>query len=197
MWQTKKKTGPLAFWQIKIFWALAILILALPSLWDIFAQQEIVEPGSDSQQYYRVINVVDGDTLDVDVFDEVNNKPFTRIRLRGVDTPETKHPNKPVEYFGPEATAFAEALVLDQQVRVVLDPDQESRDRYGRLLAYIYLPDGKMLNKELIINGFGYAERRFDHLLRAEFIDLEKRARSQKVGLWENIKPEQLPSWLK
>ena len=68
------------------------------------------------------------------------------VRLIGVDTPETVHPQKPVEYFGKEASAFTKRMAEGKTVRLEDDPQCTNRDRYGRLLRYVYLPDGKLLN---------------------------------------------------
>ena len=95
--------------------------------------------------------VVDGDNIVLS-----NNE---RVRLIGVDTPETKHPQKPVEYFGKEATAFTNKMVGEKVFK--LRYDQQRRDKYGRLLANVYLPNGTFLNAEIIKQGYGYAYTRF------------------------------------
>ena len=94
-----------------------------------------------------VLRVIDGDTIEVSM-----NGREERVRLIGVDTPETVHPEIGVEPFGPEASAFTKRhLPPGTQVRLELDVQQ--RDRYGRLLAYLYLPDGRMLNELLLQEG--------------------------------------------
>lgn len=156
-------------------------------------------PGDDYKRYdgkiFRVVKVVDGDTLDIDIADVKNNKPTTRIRLWGVDTPETRHPRLGVMYFGPEASDFAKSVALDKDVTIQLEPFQESRGKYGRLLGYVYLPGGKMLNEELIEQGYGYADERFRHILKDKFGQLQKEAQGQKVGLWKNVQADQWPEW--
>jgi len=142
---------------------------------------------------FVVRDVIDGDTLDLEILD--GEKPYTRVRLWGVDTPETKHPKVGVMYFGPEASAFTKDLVGGTNVMICLEPYEHSRDKYGRLLAYIYLPDGRMLNQELIEQGYGYADTRFRHIYRDRFDDLEKLARKDRRGLWKEVKPEQFPTW--
>jgi micrococcal nuclease len=97
---------------------------------------------------FTVTKVVDGDTLDIDIPDAKYNS--TRIRLLGVDTPETKHPGYGRMYFGPEAADFVTALALQKKVTVIIDRLSPTRDRYKRLLAYIKLPDGNILNEEII-----------------------------------------------
>jgi micrococcal nuclease len=137
--------------------------------------------------------VVDGDPIDIDI---PNGKyRTTRIRLWGVDTPETAASPRGEKYFGPEAKAFTESLVDGKQVRVVLTT-QRTRGKFGRLLAYVYLDDGEtMLNEELVIKGFAYADHRFDHPWKKRFLDLEKRAQKDKTGLWAEVKFEQYPAW--
>jgi len=164
---------------------------------------------SDQARYHDktfiVVKVVDGDTLDLDVEDLLNKDPNTRVRLWGVDTPET-HTWKTSKdsadtkgsspmYFGPEASEFAKRLVLNKRVTVRLEPVEGSRGKYGRLLAYIYLPDGRMLNEELIRQGYGYADERFGHMYRRRFLDLQKEAQREQRGLWKDVKPEQMPQW--
>ena len=152
---------------------------------------------SDHQRFdkktFTVVKVVDGDTIDIDVPD--GQKSFTRIRLWGVDTPETKHPRKDVMFFGPESSAFTEKQTLGQKVKVVLEPFENTRGKYGRLLAYVYLPDGSMLNEELIRQGFGYADPRFNHMLRSKFLQDEKQAQHDKLGLWQSAQPHHWPDW--
>jgi endonuclease YncB( thermonuclease family) len=90
-----------------------------------------------------VVRVIDGDTIVV----QVNGHPET-VRLIGVDTPETKDPRKPVEYFGKEASRFTATLVKGQQVRLEIQTNPTSRDRYGRLLAYVFRrSDNLLVNK--------------------------------------------------
>lgn len=153
----------------------------------------------DFQKYHEktftVIKVVDGDTLDINVSD--GQDAYTRIRLWGVDTPETKHPKKPVMYFGPEAAEFTKNLALAKQVTVYLDEGNNTRGKYGRLLAYVKLPDGTFLNEALLTEGFAYADTRFRHSLYYKYKQLESAARSDKKGLWKNVPPDQIPHWRK
>lgn len=140
---------------------------------------------------FRVTHVVDGDTVHVDAPD--GDKHETIIRLWGVDTPEMHGVEVP-EYYGPEAFRFVRGVVLEQAVRLELVPGK-TRDRYGRLLAYVYLPDGSMLNEQLIEQGYAYADTRFPHPFKAKFVKLEKRARQDRIGLWQNVTPEKMPAW--
>ncbi|MGV0802584.1 thermonuclease family protein, partial [Mycolicibacterium elephantis] len=85
-----------------------------------------------------MLRVVDGDTIDIR--DEVRGR--LRVRILGIDTPETKKPNSPVECWGPEATEFARSTMLGRRVALVTDPTQDRTDRYGRTLAYLVREDG-------------------------------------------------------
>jgi len=142
---------------------------------------------------FLVINVVDGDTIDIDISD--GTKEFTRIRLWGIDTPETKNPKTGIMYFGPEASQFTKDKTLNKNVRLFLNPEK-TRGHFGRLLAYVQLPDGKFLNEILISKGYAYADLRFKHDFYNKYANLEAAARNNKVGLWENIAQNQLPQWL-
>jgi micrococcal nuclease len=151
-------------------------------------------PGQDESRYdgmtFRVGHVVDGDTIDVDEPDGQYRR--TRIRLWGMDTPETKDPRKGVEHFGPEASALTRQFCEGKDVRLQLVRNH-TRDRYGRLLAYVILPDGSMLNRELVRLGYAYADPRYPHPLKAEFRRLEVEAERSRVGLWKDLHPDDLP----
>jgi len=121
-----------------------------------------------------VERVVDGDTIVV--------HGVGLVRLIGVDTPETVDPRKPVEFFGKEATAFTSRLVLGKTVR--LEYDWERKDKYGRTLAYVYLPDGTLLNAEILRQGYGHAYTQYPFKLLEEFRALEREAREAGRGLW-------------
>jgi len=124
--------------------------------------------------------VVDGDTI------LLNNGE--RVRLIGVDTPETKHPKKPVEYFGKEASAFTKKMVEGEVV--TLKYDWQSKDKYGRTLAYVYLKDGTFLNAEIVKQGYGHAYTRFPFKYLEQFKEYEKEARENKRGLWADKSTE-------
>jgi endonuclease YncB( thermonuclease family) len=143
---------------------------------------------------FKVVKVVDGDTLDIDIAD--GNSPHTRIRLLGVDTPETVHPVIGPMYFGVEASDFVKHNVLNKNICVYLDSVNKTRDRYGRLLAYVQLPDKTILNEVLLEKGLAYADIRFKHQFLSRYPQIESLARSNKAGLWQHITRSQLPQWL-
>jgi micrococcal nuclease len=143
---------------------------------------------------FNVVNVVDGDTIDIDIPDGRYKR--TRIRLWGVDTPEIKSDVYGVMYYGPEASEFTKNLTFKEKVTIYLDTTRYTRGKYGRLLAYVQLPDGRFVNEVLLSEGFAYADLRFRHSFYNKYKQLEASARSLKKGLWEKATREQLPEWL-
>ena len=125
----------------------------------------------------QVERVIDGDTLVVRYQGESHT-----VRLIGVDTPETVHPTRPVEYLGAEASAFTRARLAGKTVQLVRDRSRDTRDAYGRLLRLVYLDAGELSNATLIREGYGHAIRGFDYSVRPEFIALENQARIQGRG---------------
>ena len=159
-----------------------ILLLASPAL--------LLATPARPEGTATVTRVVDGDTLVVDI-----NGQEERVRLIGVDTPETVHPRKPVEYFGKEASAFTKRMAEGKTVRLETSQGIADRDRYKRLLRYVFLPDGKLLNAEIIAEGYGHAYTQFPFDKMEEFRQLERDARENGRGLWaeHEDKPEQRP----
>ncbi len=134
----------------------------------------ILTGDGDDQDTLLVTRVIDGDTI------ELENGEVVRYLL--IDTPETVHPEKPVECFGPEATERNRQLVEGRRVR--MEKDATDRDAYGRLLRYVYA-DGTMVQAELVREGYGYVYSRQPDVkylkLMAAF---ERQARERKAGLW-------------
>lgn len=129
-----------------------------------------------------VLKVVDGDTIDIR--DDVRGR--LRVRILGIDTPETKKPGYSVGCWGPEATAFAEQTMLGQRVALVTDPMQDRTDSYGRTLAYLVKPDGWDYSVEAARAGAarsyvygGNPASRYDAIAAAE-----AEARDAQRGLW-------------
>jgi micrococcal nuclease len=129
--------------------------------------------------YYKITTVVDGDTIEVNM-----DGTIERVRLIGIDTPETKQPNSPVECFGETASNFAHQLMDGKSVRLEADPINTNRDRYDRLLRYVYLPDGTFVNAETIKQGYGFAYLSFPFSKSDEFAQYQTEAREAKRGLW-------------
>lgn len=131
----------------------------------------------------RVVRVVDGDTIEVQL-----GAQTATVRLIGIDTPETKDPNAPVMCYGKEATARTQALIQQAGGRVRLEKDVSETDRYGRLLRYVWLegPDGeRMLNEELVAQGYAQVSTYPpDVKYQERFLRAQRAARAQGLGLW-------------
>lgn len=126
-----------------------------------------------------VIEVVDGDTVDVRIGGRTE-----RVRLIGLDTPETKRPDTPVECFGPEATAFTASLLAEGTV-VRIERDVVGRDHFGRLLGYVHLADGTFVNHEIIRRGFATPMSIEPNSVHARaFADAARAAEAEHLGLW-------------
>ncbi len=182
----------------RVSWPVVVLIVAGALL---LRERLTSEPRAtgDRERYhnqsFRVVRVVDGDTMDIDLPDLTTGKDTTRLRLWGVDTPEIAHGGTHTMHFGPEATAFAKKTLLGRSVHIVLSPEK-TRGKYGRLLTYIYDErGGTMFNESLLRQGFAYADSRFPHLYKRDFAAIEKRARRERVGLWESVELPQMPKW--
>jgi micrococcal nuclease len=154
-----------------------------------FINQTNVQPppqvaGTITPGYYRVAQFEDGDTITVDMDGRTE-----RIRMIGVDTPETKDPRKPVQCFGKAASEFTKQLIGNQPVRLEADSQSDNRDRYSRLLRYVYLPDGRLVQAEIIRAGYGFAYTSFPFTKSGEFKTYEKEARTENRGLWNTCQP--------
>lgn len=134
---------------------------------------------------YKVSEFDDGDTIIVDM-----NGHKETVRFIGVDTPEVKDPRKPVQCFGKAASNYTKQLIGSQPVHLVADSENTNRDRYNRLLRYIYLPDGTLVNAEIIKQGYGFAYTGFPFTKKQEFKNYEAEARQQNRGLWSACQPE-------
>ncbi|MFA5747089.1 MAG: thermonuclease family protein [Candidatus Paceibacterota bacterium] len=128
---------------------------------------------------YSVEEIIDGDTIKV----EMGGKTET-IRLIGIDTPEIASPYGEEECFGKEASEEAKKILEGQKVFLSADPMVSDKDKYGRLLRYVFLADGEFVNAELVKGGyaFNYPYENFQYL--DNFNDLEKQAREDRSGLW-------------
>lgn len=134
-------------------------------------------------QSFDVLRVIDGDTLELAAPD--GEKTTTRVRLWGVDTPEmhTNDPNTPPDPFAEQATDFARQNLQGQRVTLHLQ-EHRFRGGYGRLLAYIELPDGRDLSAMLIKNGLSEHDDRWGHDRNLAYEALERQARENRRGLW-------------
>ncbi len=153
----------------------------------------------DMERYHgrtvRVARAVDGDTVRLALSDPKRDRRQTVVRLWGVDTPETVKPETPVEHYGPEAAKFTRRATEGKTVRLELVPAR-TRGRYDRVLAYLHLPDGRLLNAVLVEQGYAYADPRYGHPRLEEFLELQQRARRARRGLWAaGEPPKDLPHY--
>jgi len=125
---------------------------------------------------FKVASAVDGDTVKLTTGET--------LRYIGIDTPETKHPRKPVEHFGKEASAVNEKLVSGKEILVEFDVTK--RDKYGRLLGYVFLEDGTFVNAELVKKGYAKVITYPPNVKYAFlFRKLKASAIKHKRGLWK------------
>ncbi len=180
--------------QKKKLFTLLIAALALLLSTQVGSDQSIIkkitnysneESSQETQEppvlvgYYKVTEFVDGDTIAVNMDGSIE-----KVRFIGVDTPETHKPNSPVQCFGEAAAQFTKDLLAAKAVRLEADPTNSNRDRYNRLLRYVYLPDGTLVNAEIIKQGYGFAYVSFPFTKMEEFKSFEAAARENNLGLW-------------
>lgn len=162
--------------------ALTLLAAGLGIRWLRSLLHKVRRPRRDPRIWHQVVRVIDGDTLDVNM-----NGVIVRVRVLGIDTPETVHPDKPVEHYGPEATREAKRLLVGYQVRIDTDPFRRQHvDKWGRLLAYVALPDGTDYGLRMLEAGYArentFAGQRY--MLQATYQDAQLRAWGNRRGLW-------------
>lgn len=144
----------------------------------------------------EVISITDGDTIVVDI-----NGKTEKLRFIGIDTPETHHPNKPVQHFGKEASDYTTKQLTNKTI--YLQKDVSERDKYGRLLRYVWLVKpstnepskeeviANCFNAELVKNGYAHAYTYPPDVKYNEiFKELETKAREKHIGLWNNENPD-------
>jgi endonuclease YncB( thermonuclease family) len=160
---------------------IALLSLAQNQGWLSQTSQKVTEnqPG-----LYSVSRFVDGDTITVNM-----NGKTEKVRLVGVDTPETHKPNTPVQCYGSAAAAFTKNSLTGKKFRLVSDSLSTDRDRYDRLLRYVVLTNGANFNQKLIEQGYGFYYPYFPFTKSDEFATAQESAKSANRGLWGNCKP--------
>jgi micrococcal nuclease len=129
----------------------------------------------------QVIRVIDGDTIEV-----LLNDKKERVRIIGIDAPETVDPRQAVECFGKEASNFAKTFLNVETVLLESDPTQDDKDVYGRLLRYVFVNEGVDFGKLMITQGYAH-EYTYDlpYKYQKEYVASEKRANEEKIGLWD------------
>lgn len=149
-----------------------ILCIAIPILLTLSAIAGL--------KFHKAIRVIDGDTIKLE-----NGET---VRYIGIDTPETVHPNKPVQYYGKEASEYNRNLVEGKTV--YLEYDVQERDKYGRLLAYVFVDD-IFVNARLVKEGYARVSTYPPNVKYQDlFLKLEREARENSRGLWSKGKPK-------
>ena len=189
----KKNTADALYELIKMNPKQAIIIIIIAAVAYLFGGESVLnfsgnEPGNQDFVQAVIVRAVDGDTAVVKVDGQER-----RVRFLGVDTPETVHPNKPVQFFGKEASNFTKESLNGR--RVWLEYDANPQDRYGRHLAYIWLNNPKtinessirenMFNAKLLLGGYAKVmiikpNKRYE----SEFKKFQEEARNKKLGVW-------------
>ncbi len=141
-------------------------------------------PAKDEQSVkpdtYQVTRVIDGDTFEI-----MTERGKQKVRALGINTPETVDPRRGVQCFGLEASAKAKGLLTGDEVTLEFDSSQGRLDKYGRLLSYVYLPDGTSFNEKMILDGYAY-EYTYDipYRYQSRYKEAEGEAKTEKRGLW-------------
>ena len=168
----------------------ALSMVAIIAYYPYFKPEQSKSEVKGVYQYvsndYKVITIEDGDTITVDM-----NGKKEKVRFIGVDTPETKDPRKAVQCFGKSAGEYTKQKIGNNTVRLESDELNTNRDRYNRLLRYVYLTDGTLINAQIIKDGYGFAYISFPFTKKDEFKRIENEAREQKRGLWSTCQPTQ------
>lgn len=165
---------------------LVIVILIVWAIQQSGALESAQQAAVTSQPgLYKVTRFVDGDTIEIDM-----NGTKETVRMIGIDTPETHRPNTPVQCYGPAAAAFTKNTIGNKRVRLEADPKNTNRDRYDRLLRYVYTEDNKFVNRAVIDGGYGFAYLSFPFSKSDEFDSAQAAAQASKKGLWANCHPK-------
>lgn len=158
-----------------------LMVLALIGLAPDQAEWVLSRFSGATDGHYAVLEVLDGDTIIVDMDGRAET-----IRMIGLDTPEKNHPDKPVQCFAQAASDNLAKLISFSPVRLEADPLSQNRDRYDRLLRYVYLEDDTLLNAKQIEQGFAFAYLSFPFSKSEQFKRLEIQAETAGRGLWSD-----------
>lgn len=156
---------------------------------ELILQELKAKPGKVTQVlgvetvngFYKVSEVIDGDTIRVTI-----DGKSEKVRLLGIDTPETKDPRTTVQCFGLEASKRLTELLAGQNVRLENDTTQPDRDKYQRLLRWVYLEDGTDVNLLMVKEGYAFSYKKYPTQKLDQLNQLEKEARESNVGLWNS-----------
>ena len=172
-----------AHWLILLF---VIFLIGLFIGLNVFHYRQVrspssVTPENSNSVSAKVLYVIDGDTMDVSI-----DGKKERVRLIGIDAPEMAYEEKQADCFSGESADALKTIINGNAVSLVLDPTQSDRDSYGRLLRYLYLPDGTNVNKMMVEQGYAYeyTYKENPYQLQGEFQEAEQKAKAVKAGLW-------------
>ena len=143
----------------------------------ILQNEEIGNLGKE----YKVISVIDGDTLIIS-----RDGQKDTVRVLGINAPETQYSQRGAECFGDEASMYARSLLEHKNVTLIFDPSQDTRDKYGRLLAYVGLSDGRDFGQVMIADGYAYEYTYHGNpgIHQQRYKEAQKIAKKEEVGLW-------------
>lgn len=159
---------------------LGIIILIAATITSINADT-VSNDSLDLIPNYQVIKVVDGDTIEVYVDGKIE-----KVRMIGINTPETVDPRRPVQCFGKEASNKLKEILQDKIVKLEIDETQDYYDKYNRALRYVFL-DNENINKKMISEGYAFEYTyKKPYKFQKEFKDAEKAAQEKNIGLWND-----------
>jgi len=169
---------------------IALLLVAVGSaVWSHFHVPP--EARQIEGQPVTVSRVIDGDTI---VIKASALGADEHVRLRGIDAPEVAHMGQPAAHFGDQAKRYLTSRLDGKSVILKFDSN-EIRDRYGRMLAFVYLGDSDCINYDLVRDGMAYVDHRFKNYMQYSMEQAETQARKKGTGLWKDVKVDQMPAW--
>ena len=176
-------------WRGKLILLLVLFGLILVA-YKLLPGQHISQTLQQNQPgLYGISRFIDGDTVAVNMDGRVET-----VRFIGIDTPETHKPNTPVQCFGPAAAEYTKMLIGKNRIRLVSDSLNTDRDRYNRLLRYVYLPDGTDLNEKLVRDGYAFYYPYFPFSKAEQFDLAEQTAIATHRGIWAKCQPTRTES---
>lgn len=160
------------------------LLLLLSSILIIsfdYPVDSSIDKVSVESENYEVVSVTDGDTIKVQSNDDIET-----VRIVNMNTPESVDPRKPVECLGKEASEKMEELTLGKVVSLELDETQTDKDRYGRLLRFVFLENGMDVGLEMIDLGYAHSTPygNTPHKYLVLYTQAELEAKTNQLGLW-------------
>jgi micrococcal nuclease len=135
----------------------------------------------DLIQNYQVIKVIDGDTIEVFIDGKIE-----KVRMIGINTPETVDPRRPVQCYGKEASNKLKELLQDKIIVLEADETQDSYDKYNRALRYVFLNE-ENINKKMVSEGFAFEYTyKKPYKFQKDFKEAERKAQENNIGLWND-----------